>query len=240
MVYALLFTRYFLTRHFLLTSLLILVLFLLPRAFAQVTYSKTPTQEELEQYFVGGLQILEVPIETDEEVRYQLINMKTMGTVWSGATGNLESGEIEEATVRFALSVIDFFADNCAFTEEQSASDVSHELVSHRLSLLSRETMEIIEQGGGGQCLQFDSNFNLGHWTNILAEYDAPLPKEGWIPATAFIPNFYDGELTYGSAETWLVLLITFDDLDYGANPNELSQEQVIELLQDYGLDTTP
>jgi hypothetical protein len=220
---------------------LIVVLWLLfAPAFAQVTYRDTPTREDLEQYFVGGLRILEVPVEAGEELRYQLISMKDMQTLWAGATGNLEPGEREGATARFALAVIDFFADNCAFTTEPNAAEVSYELVSHKVSLLSRETEQTIERSGGGQCISFDSDFNLGHWTNILADDDAPLLKEGWIPATAFIPNFYDGKLEYGSAETWLVLLITFDDLNYGATPNELEQAEVIRLLQEYGIDTTP
>jgi hypothetical protein len=222
-----------------LKRLMIVSCFLFTSAFAQVTYSSTPTQEELEQYFVGGLQLLEVPVGAGEELRYQLINMQDMQTLWAGATGNLGTDESKGATARFALAVIDFFADNCA-ADEASGPDVSYELVSHRLKLLSRETEEAIEHSGGGQCISFDSNFNLGHWTDILADDDRPLPKEGWIPATAFIPNFYDEKLEYGSAETWLVLLITFDNLNYGANPNELSQEEVINLLQEYGIDTRP
>lgn len=223
-----------------LKSLMVVLWVLLANGLAQVTYSNTPTQEELEQYFVGGLRILEVPVGADEELRYQLINMKDMQTLWAGATGNLGPGEREGATARFALGVIDFFADNCANEGEVNVTEVDYELLSHRLSLLSKETRQAIERSSGGGCISFDSDFNLGHWTNILADYDAPLPKEGWIPATAFIPNFYNGRLEYGSAESWLVLLITFDDLNYGANPSELSQEEVINLLQKYGIDTTP
>lgn len=220
--------------------LMVVLWVLLANGLAQVTYSNTPTQDELEQYFVGGLRILEVPVGTGEELRYQLINMKDMQTLWAGATGNLEPSESEGATARFALAVIDFFADNCAFSAEPNAAEVSYELLSHKVSLLSKETGQTIERSSGGQCISFDPDFNLGHWTNILTDYDVPLPKGGWIPATAFIPNFYDGKLEYGSAETWLVLLITFDDLNYGANPNELRQEEVINLLQEYGIDTTP
>jgi hypothetical protein len=217
--------------------LMVVLCILFAHGLAQVTYSNTPTQEELEQYFVGGMRILEVRVEATKELRYQLINMKDMQTLWAGATGNLESGESEGATVRFVLGVLDFFADNC--NSDPSASEIKYQIISHQLSFLSGDTGEIIERSKGGQCISFDPDFNLGHWTNILAD-DIPLPKEGWIPATAFIPNFYDGQLEYGSAETWLVLLITFDDLNYGANPNELSQEEVISFLQDYGLDTTP
>jgi hypothetical protein len=220
--------------------LLIVLWLLLANASAQVTYSNTPTQEELEQYFVGGLQILEIPVAANEELRYQLVNLKDMQTLWAGATGNLEPGESEGATIRMSLAVIDFFADNCPDLDEANGPDVNYQIIFHQLRFLSRETGKVMERSKGGQCISFGSDYNLGHWTNILAAIDGPLPKEGWLPATAFIPNFYDGRLEYGSAETWLVLLVTFDDLNYGANPNELSQEEVINLLQDYGLDTTP
>jgi hypothetical protein len=219
---------------------MVVLWFLLASGSAQVTYSDTPTREDLEQFFFGGMQILEIDVPSGEELRYQLIRMKDMSTLWSGETGNLEAVAPDGFTARFVLAVTDFFADNCGNTvDAPQTTDVKFELLYVRLSLEAEA--KVLGRSGHGECIYYDLNFNWGHWTNILENYDEPLPTRGWIPAIAFIPNFNADEgLEYGSAETWLVLLVTFDDLNYGANPNELSQEEVINFLQDFGLDTTP
>jgi hypothetical protein len=208
---------------------------------AQVSYSNTPTSKDLEQYFFGGMRLLEVEVPSGGELRYQVIAMKEMQTLWSGSTGNLVNVAPDGFTARFSFAISDFFADYCAGTlSEVNPDEVKFESFQARLSVATGEQGFSINDGSNA-CIYFDFNFNWGHWTNILAEYTEPLPKEGWIPALAFIPNFLnDDKVEYGSAETWLVLLITFDDLNYGANPNELSQEEVIDLLQEYGVDTTP
>jgi hypothetical protein len=223
-------------------SLIVALWVLLASGLAQVTYSNTPTQEELEQYFFGGMPVLEVEVPYGGELRYQLVNMKDMQTLWSGSTGNLVTSAPDGFTARFSFAISDFFADWCSFRFEQLDADtVKFEFFQARLSVDTGVPREFALSDGSNDCIYFDSSFNWGHWTSVLADYTEPLSEQGWIPALAFVPNFLnENKGTYGSAETWLVLLITFDDLNYGANPNELSQQEVINLLQAYGLDTTP
>jgi hypothetical protein len=209
---------------------------------AQLTYSDTPSSEDLEHYFFGGMRLLEVKVPSRGELRYQMINMKDMETLWSGSTGNLVNTAPDGFTARFSFAISDFFAEWCTIRFEQLNADaVKFEFFQARLSVDVEGSETSALSDGFGDCIYFDSSFNWGHWTNILVNYTEPLPREGWIPALAFVPNFLNSNaVEYGSAETWLVLLVTFDDLNYGANPNELSQEEVINLLQDYGIDTTP
>jgi hypothetical protein len=223
-------------------GLIVVLWILLASGLAQVTYSNTPTQEELEQYFFGGMPVLEVDVPISEELRYQLINMKDMQTLWAGSTGNLINAAPDGFTARFSFAISDFFADWCGIRFQAfDPNDVKFEFFQARLNVDTGEPRELTIGDGSNDCIYFDADFNWGHWTNILADDTEPLSQEGWIPVLAFIPNYLkDSNVEYGSADTWLVLLITFDDLNYGANPNELSQEEVIALLQDYGLDTTP
>lgn len=223
--------------------------FLVVHALAQVTYSDTPSSEDLEQYFFGGMRVLELDVPPGEELRYQVINMNDMGTLWSGSTGNLVNAAPDGFAARFSFAISDFFADWCSIQLSQiNPDEVKFEFFQSRLSVVIGEPQELAIDDGSNNCIYFDFRFNWGHWTDILANYQGELSEEGWIPALAFIPNFNiptGEENTYsgvkpGSAETWLVLLVTFDDLNYGATPNELSQEEVINLLQQYGIDTTP
>ncbi len=229
--------------------LMLLVSLLLSVSLAQVTYSNTLTSGELEQYFLGGVRVLQVEVRATKELRYQLVNMKDMSNLWSGEISSLVGVAPQELTARFSVAVSDSFADYCGnVIGVPSFDEVKFELFFSRLNVTSKDTNQILQQDGFGSCIDFDITFNWGHWTDILAGYQGDLPEEGWIPALAFIPNFnlptdtkdvYSG-VKEGSAETWLVLLITFDDLAHNQNPSSLTQAEVIELLRDYGINPNP
>jgi hypothetical protein len=228
--------------------LVFLISLLISASFAQVTYSNTLTAEELESYFLGGARVLQVDVPATKELRYQLVDMKDMSNLWSGEV-NSRIDLQQDVTARFSVLVSDTFADYCGNTiDVPTIDEAKFEFFFSRLITVSKETSQVVQKEGIGHCIYFDTTFNWGHWTDILTGYQGALPETGWIPVLAFIPNFNiptGEENTYsgvkdGSAETWLVLLITFNDLVHNQNPSSLTQSEVIELLRDYGINPNP
>jgi hypothetical protein len=209
---------------------------LLAHALAQVTYSDTPSKEDLEQRFYGGIKVVELTIPENTVLRYMVMDTREMSVLESNDEDfedrSLYSVPVEQG--RFAISVSTTGNFGCESEDLPGRAILTH---SFSATYRNPDGSEGIGGGGGNQCVSFNENFNLGHWTDIL-NASSPLPLNTWIPVTAFIPNYYDGSFTYAPATEWLVLLVLFDDGSEIEEP--LEQAGLVERILEYGINPNP
>jgi hypothetical protein len=217
--------------------LIILFSLWLCHTLAQVTYSSTPTPEDLEEYFYGGLKIVNLVAYENTSVRYQFIDARTMN-VLEVNNGGIESGYVHQR-IRLVLSFSTSGGFYCGESIDNRKQSVFTLSVQTEYGDFDNEIGSLdSSQSKGSTCISFNKHFNLGHWTDIIANSSTSLPYNQWIPVTAFIPNYNDQIFTYAPASEWFVLLILFDD-GTQIEP-QLDQEGLIQRIRDYGINPNP